>query len=115
MIEIDTIQDIRQIESKLIGGFTFRQLVTAVIGIIFDLIIYFTTHSIPAILIVSAIVLIIGFFKKGNLTAREYIALLWDREKQPRIRTYKNNNIISEIERQCKIYKTQKKKKSKRG
>lgn len=112
MIEISTIQDIRQIENKLIAGFTGRQLIAFIIGCILDTIVYLTTHSTFIILVVSAVVMFFGFFKKGNLTAFEFLELMWDKEQQPRIRTYKNKNIISEIEHQCKLYKSPKKKKS---
>lgn len=110
MIEIDTIQDIRQIETKLLGGFTIRQLISVAIGASLDGIVYLTTHSTPLILVISLIALIIGFFKKGNLTAIEYLKVWWDKQNQPRIRNYKNKNIIFEIEKQCKTYKSQKKK-----
>jgi hypothetical protein len=115
MIEISTIQDIRQIESKLIGGFTGRQLLAFGIGGIIDMILFITTHSIPLIMLTSFIAIVLGFFKKRNLTAIDYAKVCWDKQKQPKIRTYKNINVISEIEKQCKIYKSPKKKKSKRG
>lgn len=110
MIEIDTIQDIREIESKIIGGFTGRQLIAIGIGIIIDIILFLTTHSIHLILFASLAAFIFGFFKKGNLTAREYFMLMWDKQKQPKVRSYKNKNIILEIEKQCRIYKTSQKK-----
>lgn len=113
MIEISTISDIRQIENKLIGDFTGRQLLTFVIGGILDILIYFTTHSIPLIFFVSLIILIIGFIKKGNLTAIEYLSVLIDKNRQAKIRTFRNQNVLSTIEFQCKSYKSPKKKKKK--
>lgn len=110
MIEINTIQDIRQIENKLIGGFTGKQLITIIIVIIVNIPLFLNTHSLFLMLIVSLIILAIGFFKKGNLTAIQYAKLFWDKQQQPRVRTYKNKNIIAQIERQCKTYKPSKKK-----
>ncbi|HBJ1645870.1 TPA: PrgI family protein [Clostridium botulinum] len=110
MIEIDTIQDIRKIENKIIGGFTGRQLISISVGIIIDIILFFTTHSIPLIMLISFMILILGFFKKNNLTAIEYFKFFIDKKRQPIVRSYKNKNVINEIEKQCKIYKSQKKK-----
>src|ERR1035437_7763564 len=111
MIEINTIQDIRQIENKLVAGFTARQLISVGIGVVIDIILFRTTHSMPLIMFISLIILTIGFFKKNNLTAIEYVEICWDKHKQPKVRIYKNKNVIFEIEKQCKIYKSQKKKK----
>lgn len=109
MIEVSTIQDIRQIDSKLIGGFNGRQLISFTIGGIVGFIIFLITRTLPFAIFISLLVITLGVLKKGNLTAIEYLKLMWDKQQQPRIRTYKNKNIISEIERQCKIYKSPKK------
>ncbi len=82
MIEIDTIQDIRKIENKIIGGFTGRQLISISVGIIIDIILFFTTHSIPLIMLISFMILILGFFKKNNLTAIEYFKFFIDKKRQ---------------------------------
>lgn len=115
MIEISTIQDIRQIENKIIGGFTTKQLLTIVIGVIINVVCYIITKSTALIMLISVIVLFIGFFKKDNLTAIEYLKVCWDKQHQPRVREYKNNNVISEIEKQCKIYRSSKKRANKKG
>lgn len=112
MIEISTIQDIRHIDSKLIGGFSGKQLISFAIGGIAGFISFLITHILLIALIVTLIVITIGVFKKGELTAIEYLHLIWDKQQQPRIRSYKSKNIISEIEKQCKIYKSPKKKRS---
>lgn len=109
MIEISTIQDIRQIENKIIGGFTGKQLFTIVIGVILDGILFVITKSTFLIMITSFIILFVGFFKKGNLTAFEYLKVWWDKQRQLKVRSYKNNNMLLEIEKQCKIYKPSKK------
>lgn len=110
MIEISTIQDIRHIDSKLIGGFSGRQLISFTIGAIVGFITFLITHTLPFAILISGIIIVLGVFKKGDLTAIEYLKLMWDKQQQPKIRVYKNKNIISEIERQCKIYKSPKKK-----
>lgn len=111
MIEINTIQDIRQIDNRLVAGFTARQLISLSVGVVIDIIAFRTTHSTLLIMVISFIILTIGFFKKNNLTALEYVKIGWDKQKQPRVRTYKNKNVLFEIEKQCKIYKSQKKNK----
>jgi hypothetical protein len=111
MIKINTIQDIRQIDNKLVAGFTARQLISLGVGVVIDIISFRITHSTFLIMVISLIILTIGFFKKNNLTAIEYLKICWDKQKQPKVRTYKNKNVIFEIEKQCKIYKSQKEKK----
>lgn len=113
MIEINTIQDIRQIESKLIGGFSARQLISFLIGTLVGIVTFFITHSTFLVILIAGIIIGLGVFKKGNLTAIEYIKLLWNKQQQPNVRIYKNKNIISEIEKQCLKYKSPKKKSKK--
>lgn len=109
MIEVNTIQDIRQIENKLIGGFTGRQLITITIGIVVDVLLFISTHSIFLMMVASLIILAVGFFKKNNLTAIQYVKYFWNKKHQPKVRTYKNKNILDEVEKQCKLYKAKRK------
>lgn len=110
MIEINTIQDIRNIESKLIGGFSARQLISFVIGGIAGGLMFLITKSMFLTLITATIIITLGVAKKGNLTAIEYLTLLMDKERQLKVRVYKNKNTLDIIEQQCKIYNSPKRK-----
>lgn len=109
MIEINTIQDIRHIESKLIGDFSGRQLISFTLGIVVGGVVFLITKTLFFALLIGVLVIALGVIKIGNLTSIEYLKLVMDKERQPRVRVYKNKNLINLVEQQCKNYKSPKK------
>lgn len=114
MIEIDTIQDIRHIESKIIAGLTGKQLIALFVAGIIDLIVYLITHELFFVMIITGLILLIAFFKIDNLTFIEMIQLYWDKQNQAYVRNYKRKNTISNIEKQCRMYASKKNNKRRR-
>lgn len=105
MYNIKIPKEIRDYKDKLIGGFTFRQIVSLVVAGGIGAPTYFKVNQLLgsdcagwAVMIVGAPILAVGFWHTENMTLEKYAVKYFKFHfLYPKKRKYADNNIYKQI------------------
>jgi len=119
-IEIPINEDIREYENKFLGDYTIRQFGALFAFAIVELPLSILTYKIlgPAFILLVGItgtpVILYGFWRPYGFNFEDYAKVKINNYFQASARIYKNNNSLRELEKICKRYELQERKKEKK-
>lgn len=121
-IEIQVNEDIREYENKFLGDYTARQCGALAVFIAIELPLSILTYKfmgmgaafILPVSITGTPIILYGFWKPHGFDFEEYVKVKINNYLQASARIYKNNNSLRELNKLCKSYEIQERKKEKK-
>lgn len=119
-IEIQVNEDVRDYENKFLLDYTARQFGALFTFTVLELPLSVVTYKIigPAFVVLVAItgipIILYGFWKPQGFSFEDYAKTRFNNYFQASARSYKNNNSLRELDKICKKYEIQERKKRKK-